>query len=241
MKPLLPNNKSNIDGATDINLLDDGKLISNPSTVLNDFFVNPRVQALALSLTEEDFTDHPSIAAIKSKSFQLNFAFTENKTEAISDYILKMNIKKSTGPDGFSPKILKLSAPPVATPLSTLFNYCIRTNTLPNDWKMSNVTSIHKKGDVSDKKYYRSVSVLSAISKLFEKAMFDQLYTSFVPTISPNMSGFFKGRSCATALIKLTDDWRSALDEKKEVGVVAIDLSKAFDCTVFAIIYCLQN
>ena len=38
------------------------------------------------------------------------------------------------------------------------------------------------------------------------------------------------GNSCATALIKLTDDWRSALDEKKEMGVIAIDLSKAFDC-----------
>ena len=33
MKPLLPNNKSNTDGATNIHLLDDGKLISNPSAV----------------------------------------------------------------------------------------------------------------------------------------------------------------------------------------------------------------
>jgi len=44
------------------------------------------------------------------------------------------------------------------------------------------------------------------------------------------MSGFLKGHFCATALIKLTDDWRSTLDEKKEVGVVAIELSKAVDC-----------
>ena len=43
------------------------------------------------------------------------------------------------------------------------------------------------------------------------------------------MSGFLRGHSCATALIKLTDDWRMALDQKKEVGTVAIDLSKAFD------------
>ena len=30
-------------------------------------------------------------------------------------------------------------------------------------------------------------------------------------------------------LIKITDDWRHARDEKQEVGIVAIDLSKAFD------------
>ena len=42
---------------------------------------------------------------------------------------------------------------------------------------------------------------------------------------------FSKDTLCATAaLIKLTDDWRRALDEKKDVGVAAIELSKAFDC-----------
>jgi len=77
MKPLLPNNKSNTDGTSNIHLLDDGKLVSNPSNVFNDFFVNPRIQDSALSLTEENFGDHPSIAAIKSKSYKLDFAFKE--------------------------------------------------------------------------------------------------------------------------------------------------------------------
>ena len=230
MKPLLPNNKSNTDGTANIHLLDDGKLVSNPSNVFNDFFVNPRIQDSALSLTKENFGDHPSIAAIKSKSYNFDFAFKEINKETVTNYVLKMNAKKSTGPDGFSPKIVKLSAIAVATPLTSLFNYCIRTSTLPKECKMSNVTPIHKKGDVTDKNNYRPVSVISAISKLFEKVLFDQMYASFVPIFSPNMSGFLKGHSCATALIKLTDDWRRALDEKKEAGVVAIDLSKAFDC-----------
>ena len=97
---------------------------------------------------------------------------------------------------------------------------------------MSNVAPIHvhKKDEVTDKNNYRPVSVHPAIFKLFEKVMFDQLYASFASILSSNMSGFLKGHSCATALIKLTDDWRSALDEKKETGVIAIDLSKAFDC-----------
>ena len=55
--------------------------------------------------------------------------------------------------------------------------------------------------------------------------MFNQLYTSFGQTFSPNMSCFLKGRSCAIVLIKLADDWRRALDEKKDVGVAAMDRS----------------
>ena len=94
---------------------------------------------------------------------------------------------------------------------------------------MSNVTPVYKKDEATDKTNYRPVSVLSAIPKLFEKVQFDQLYESLSPTFSNNMSGFRHGHSCTTALIKLTDDWRMALDKKKEVGVIAIDLSKAFD------------
>ena len=77
--------------------------------------------------------------------------------------------------------------------------------------------------------YYRPINLLSALSKVFEKIMFDQLYSAFSPIFSENMSGFLRGHSCCTALLKLTEDWRFALDDKKNVAVVDIDLSKAFD------------
>ena len=43
---------------------------------------------------------------------------------------------------------------------------------------MSNVTLIHKKDEITNKNNYRPVSVLPAISKLFEKVIFDQPYAS---------------------------------------------------------------
>ena len=43
------------------------------------------------------------------------------------------------------------------------------------------------------------------------------------------MSGFLHGHSCCSALLKLTDDWRQAVDNEKDVAVVAIGLSIAFD------------
>ena len=131
---------------------------------------------------------------------------TETVTDQATYYLLKINAKKSTGPNDFSPKII--SAPSIASLLANLFNHYIRKSTpsVPSEWKMSNVTPIHKKGETTDKSNYRPVSVLSAISRRFEKVMFDQLYTSITPTFSSNMLGFPKRHSCATALIKLTDD-----------------------------------
>ena len=125
MKPLLPKNKSNIDGFADIRLLDNGQLISNPSAVLNDFFASPRIQESVLNLTEYDLSDHPSIAAIKNKTYLPDFAFTIFNTEVITNNLSKMNGKKSTDHYGISPNILKLSDAAMAAPLATMFNYCI--------------------------------------------------------------------------------------------------------------------
>ena len=63
---------------------------------------------------------------------------------------------------------------------------------------------------------------------MFKKLKRDQLYNVFTPVFS-DMSGFLREHSCCSAFLKLTDDWRQALDNKKDVAVVAIDLSKAFN------------
>ena len=55
--------------------------------------------------------------------------------------------------------------------------------------------------------------------------MFDQMYQA-----SPYLSGYLKGYSCCTALLKMTQDWRASLDRREAVAaVVAVDLSTAFD------------
>lgn len=58
----------------------------------------------------------------------------------------------------------------------------------------------------------------------------EQLKTChFTSLFTKNMSGFLRGHSFCTALLKLTEEWRQALDLKKDVGVIAVDLSKASD------------
>ena len=53
--------------------------------------------------------------------------------------------------------------------LAILFNTSIETSQFPNFWKLARVTPIFKGGDRSDKSNYRTISILPAISKLFEK------------------------------------------------------------------------
>ena len=148
----------------------------------------------------------------------------------VSEILSNLNFRKPAGPDEIPPKLLKIAAPVIAGPMTKLFNYCIDVGEWPCQWKLSNVTPVHKKDDETSKTTYRPISVLSVIPKpVFEKLQFDQLYSVFTPVFSDNMSGFLRGHSCCSALLKLTDDWRQALDNKKDVAVIAIDLSKVFD------------
>ena len=73
------------------------------------------------------------------------------------------------------------------------------------------------------------MSVLTALSKVYEKVMYDQLYNTFCRHLSQNLSGFLKNHSCCTALLKMTEDWRRSLDNRESAMAVAVDLSRAFD------------
>ena len=72
-------------------------------------------------------------------------------------------------------------------------------------------------------------SILPCVFKIFERIMYNQLYNYFVSRRLLCLSGFLKGHSCCTALLKITVDWREALDERQTVSAVSMDLSKAFD------------
>lgn len=98
-----PNNKSNIDGTSNIHLFTtktETHFWFQHWDTLNDFFVNPRIHK-----KEEDFDNHPSIITTKGKSYRVDFAFMEITTENVTGCLLKINAEKYTDPDGSSPNI----------------------------------------------------------------------------------------------------------------------------------------
>jgi hypothetical protein len=54
--------------------------------------------------------------------------------------------------------------------------------------------------------------------------------TFFDRVFHHSLSAFRSGYGCQTALLKIIEDWKKALDENKFVSAILMDLSKAFDC-----------
>ena len=144
--------------------------------------------------------------------------------------ISKLQTKKATGVDGSSAKILKTCSNTMSQPISKLINYSFETRNFPSSLKQAQVIPIYKKKDPLDKQNYRPVSIFPTISKIFERAIHDQLSEFFDNIFSPFLAAFRKGFGCQTTLLRLVEDWKSALDQHKCVAAILMDLSKAFDC-----------
>ena len=96
--------------------------------------------------------------------------------------------------------------------------------------KYTDVITIHKKDDKTDKENYRLINVLSNLSKVYERLMDNQIYSYFDTLFSKFHCGFRKGFNAKHCLLAMIEKWRETLDKGGETGVVLTDLSKAFDC-----------
>ena len=82
-----------------------------------------------------------------------------------------------------------------------------------------------------DRKNYRPVALLSPLSKILEKIIYEQLYDYFTVNeiLHPSLHGYRKFRSTQTALLELYDKWVHAAHNGNISGAVLLDLSTAFD------------
>ena len=95
--------------------------------------------------------------------------------------------------------------------------------------KLAEISPMFTKNDNLDKENYRSVNILTAMSKVFEYILSDQMIMFFGNILNPSLSAYRKGYSCQHVILQLTEYWREALDNNDYVGTMAMDLSKAFD------------
>ena len=222
--------------ATNIGLNIEGNICFDKSVVaekFNSFYVTVAEKLVSklprsVSAFGENFVfNFYRTKGIRPKSFSFSIV-TEFK---VLKYLNKLSPNKATGLDGIPSRFIRDSAPIIAGPLAHIINLSVIQGVVPDDLKTARVVPLFKKNDKTDVGNYRPVSILSTVSKIFERVIYDQLeeYLANKNVLYDYQSGFRKGMSTDTCLIHLTDFIRLQMDKGHFVGMLLLDLQKAFD------------
>ena len=166
-------------------------------------------------------------------STSTTFNFQPVYSSDITKIIQCLPNKHSSGPDGISYIMLKLSSPIIVGPLVRLFNISLQLGEVPEEWKDAVVIPLHKGGrkPSKDPLSYRPISLTSCVARVLEKALNLQIreYLAGNNLIYDQQSGFLPHHSTVTQLCYLTHKWTMALDQRQFTQAAFLDLSKAYN------------
>ena len=143
-----------------------------------------------------------------------------------------LDLSKASGPDCFPVVVLKNCKPELSYILAELFNKCPKESCFPDCWKVSSVVPVFKNvGERSTAKNYRPFSLLSVVSKVFEKLVNNRIVDQLEKCgfFSDSQYGFRHSRSIADLFKAVSDRIARAFNRSGATRAVALDLSKAFD------------
>jgi len=208
----------------------DGAIVNDPKEIADNFNVyynniGPRLASQIPNLADVTFREY------LREPVPEHFKFSLISTSTIDKIISRLAPKTSCGTDGLSVKFVKEIKDIIVLPLTTLVNQSFQTGIFPTKLKCAKIIPVHKKDDIHKIDNYRPISILPALSKIFEKAMLIQLHSHFDAQnlYFDNQYGFRQGHSTEYAVVENIDRVIENLENRKLPVNIFLDLSKAFD------------
>ena len=151
--------------------------------------------------------------------------------EAVKAKISKLKPCSAPGPDKISSKVLLELNDELALPLCIIFNKSLNEGSVPQDWKLANVSPIFKKGNKDSPGNYRPISLTCIICKVMESILRDHImsHLDLNKLLRMSQHGFLEHRSTITNLLEYLDKVTELLDSGANVDMFYLDFAKAFD------------
>ena len=144
---------------------------------------------------------------------------------------LKIEPGKTTGPDNIQAILLKETALEISPILTHIFNQSLQSGVLPSDWKEAHIVPVFKKGDKTKPENYRPISLTSIACKILEHIVVSSImkHLDAYSILSSCQHGFRRNHSCEMQLLLLSQDLSHSYKRKKQMDMIMLDFSKAFD------------
>ena len=163
------------------------------------------------------------------KNSEISFTFQPVTKNQISNLIKHLRDKKAVQSTDIPTKLIKEFCDFFSEFLYKSINHCITERSFIADFKVAEVCRLYKNDRRADKSNYRPISILSNVSKIYEKCLYSRLYDYFDNNIfSKYQCGFRKGFSTQHPLLVMIEEMTISRDNKEFCAAILTNLSKAF-------------
>ena len=190
--------------------------------VINDFFVGVAERMVTCVPVV------PDVGRLPGPSF----AFRSVSPALVRGIVNGMKNSNAKDTYHLSTKFIKRNVSLFVEPLTKLLNLVLETSVFPDSLKTARVMPIHKKGDINDYRNYRPISILPAFSKIFERALYDQIveHVEAGNLLYKNQFGFRRGRNTSDAVTTFVNLCMEGFEMGEYCVTLFLDLTRAFDC-----------
>lgn len=196
-------------------------------------FADHLESTFSLNENDDDFTIRTNEIVnnnIPADTTATDIVFT-NPTE-IKNQINQLPLKKSPGYDLIPNIVLKYLTPKALTIISSIFNRCMTIGYFPTRWKHAEIILFNKPGKNKTKpENYRPISLLTTLSKLFEKIILSRL-SDFLQenSIIPDCQfGFRANHSTTHQILRIYEKITNGFENKQHTTIAFLDVAQAFD------------
>jgi len=223
LKELLNGNKYNNNIYREIQY---GTLLYNNiyemANIFNKYFVDS-----LLTTTDDDHNRDLEMNKYTDSEFEV---FSVISVDKLREIVYKLENKSGTE-EGITVEIMKKVVMVADTKICYLLNRSLEEGTFPNKWKEAIVVPIPKIQKTKKVEEFRPINKLPIYEKILEIIVHNQLveYMENNNLLEECQSGFRARHSCETALQWVVSDWKKSIGEGKMIGVVFLDLRRAFE------------
>jgi len=157
--------------------------------------------------------------------------YNTNRAE-VTKILQEMRNEAASGTDLISVPLLKSLADEMSPVLVRAINKCIRNGDFPTSFKTARLVALYKSGDRKLAGNYRPVAILSNLSKIFEKIIYNRIFI-FLQNLNffnDKQFGFLPKSNTSSAALDAVTTIQMSIDDASYTSAVFIDVSKAFDC-----------
>ena len=199
----------------------------NVPNFLNSYFANVAERTRG---PDNNILSHvdPELYAGEYPGFDLNPVTAETVYACLED----IDINMSSCIEGINMNICKILVRNFSDRWAKLFSNSLFLGIFPREWTCSIVTLLPKTGDLTNPGNWRPISQTCIFAKLLERivhsAFLDYLIRNNI--MSEYQFGFLPNRSTQEAVFELTKCMYSTINNRKIMGLVFLDVAKAFNC-----------